>query len=154
MLLSLERIIRLMKMLAYLFVRTAMIKYPGLSDLHNISIFRESKIVMPIAFFVFRRSLSLAYRWPLPPSVLWWASFCACTCHVSLTCVPSLLFLYICVGVWCVHLFICVHIYIQFHVHVETRGWLTVSSLTTLQFALLYFIEMGSLAVSRAHSFS
>lgn len=70
MLLSLERIMKLMKMPAYLFVRSAMIKYPGLSDLHNISIFRESKIVMPIAFFVFRRSLSLAYRWSLPPSVL------------------------------------------------------------------------------------
>lgn len=53
MLLSLESIMKLMKMLAYLFVRTAMIKYPGLNDLHNINIFRESKIVMPSAFFVF-----------------------------------------------------------------------------------------------------
>lgn len=51
--LSLERIIKPMKTLAYLFVRTAMIKYPGLSDLHNVSIFRKSKIVMPIVFFVF-----------------------------------------------------------------------------------------------------
>lgn len=58
---------------------------------------------------------------------------------MSLTCAPSLLFLDICVGVWCVHHFICVHIYTQLHVHVETRGWFTASSLTTLQFALLYF---------------
>lgn len=127
------------KPLAYLFVRSAMVKYPGLSDLHNIRIFRKSKIVMPIAFFVFWRSLSLAYRWPLLPSGLWCTSFCACTCHMSLTCAPSLLFLDICVGVWCVHHFICVHIYTQLHVHVETRGWFTASSLTTLQFALLYF---------------
>lgn len=50
---SLERIMKPIKPLAYLFVRSAMVKYPGLSDLHNIRIFRKSKIVMPIAFFVF-----------------------------------------------------------------------------------------------------
>lgn len=68
---------------------------------------------------------------------------------------PSLLFLYICVGVWCVHLFICVHIYIQLHVHVEIRGWFSVSSLTTLQFALLYFILLRwdlSLLLELIHS--
>lgn len=98
-------------MLTSLFARIGIRKYPRWNDLCNTSVLRKPTFMRPVGFFVFWKSLSLPYWWPLLPSDLWWASLCACSHRTSRICVPSASSIYACECVVsaAVHVCTCVH---------------------------------------------